>query len=158
MPKKEDELDKIRAFIAEHNLSNERIVFAVPHMFKDIGKIAYEYAAVIWLKSLVSEDEQLSDEYEIYIEDLSEVLGCFYLAYSRPENAAVDYYYSGVRRNLYRKAQLSLLSQICEDVFPHTPVINNEAINKNHLPTVAVNSRNKILQDFSQAILNPIWE
>ena len=132
------------------------MVFAVPHAFQDIKKIAYEYAAVMRLKSLVSEDEQLSDEYEIYIEDLSEVLGSFYLAYSRPENAAVDYYYAGIRRNLYRKAQLSsLLSQICEDVFPHTPVINNEAINKNHLPTVAINSRNKILSGLLSNQLEP---
>ena len=131
-------------------------MFAVPLKFKAIEKIAYEYAAVIRLKSLVSDDEQLSDEYEIYIEDLNEVLGSFYLAYSRPENAAVDYYYGGVRRKLYRKAQLSsLLSQICEDVFPHTPVINNEAINKNHLPTVAINSRNKILTGLLANHLEP---
>ena len=154
--KKEDELEEIRKIIAERNLNNERIVFAVPLKFKAIEKIAYEYAAVIRLKSLVSDDEQLSDEYEIYIEDLNEVLGSFYLAYSRPENAAVDYYYGGVRRKLYRKAQLSsLLSQICEDVFPHTPVINNEAINKNHLPTVAINSRNKILTGLLANHLEP---
>ena len=146
VPKNDEELKKIRTYIMERNLDNERIVFAVPNEFKDIEKIAYEYAAVIQLKLLVSDDEQLSDEYEIYIEDLGEVLGSFYLAYSRPENATVDYYYGGIRRNLYRKAQLSsLLSQICEDVFSHTPMINNEAINKNHLPTVAINSRNKIL-------------
>lgn len=156
VPESQTELSETRRAIAEHNLNNERIVFAVPHAFQDIKKIAYEYAAVMRLKSLVSEDEQLSDEYEIYIEDLSEVLGSFYLAYSRPENSAVDYYYAGMRRNLYRKAQLSsLLSQICEDIFPHTPVINNEAINKNHLPTVAINSRNKILTGLLSNQLEP---
>lgn len=156
VPENETELNEIRSAITGHNLNNERIVFAVPRAYQDIKKIAYEYAAVMRLKSLVSEDEQLSDEYEIYIEDLSEVLGSFYLGYSRPENATVDYYYAGIRRNLYRKAQLSsLLSQICEDVFPHTPVINNEAINKNHLPTVAINSRNKILSGLLSNQLEP---
>lgn len=156
VPKKEEELEKIRAIITDRNLNNERIVFAVPHKFKVIDKIAYEYAAVMRLKSLISDDEQLSDEYDIYIEDLSEVLVSFHLAYSRPENATTDYYYGGVRRNLYRKAQLSsLLSQICEDVFPYTPVINNESINKNHLPTIAVNSRNKILSGLLMDHLEP---
>ena len=156
VPENETELSEIRSVITGHTLNNERIVFAVPHAFQDIKKTAYEYAAVMQLKSLVCEDEKLSDEYEIYIEDLSEVLGSFYLGHSRPENAAVDYYYAGTRRNLYRKAQLSsLLSQICEDVFPYTPVINNEAINKNHLPTVVINSRNKILSGLLSNQLEP---
>ena len=153
---KENELEKIRPIIAERNLNTNRIVFAVPREFKAIDKVAYEYAAAKRLKSLITDDEQLSDEYEIYIEDLGEVLGSFHLAYSRPENAGTDYYYGGIRRSLYRKAQLSsLLSQICEEVFQHTPIINNEAINKNYLPSVAVNSRNKILSGLLSDHLEP---
>ena len=56
------------------------------------------------------------------------------------------YYLAGDRKQLNRKAQLSaLLSDICEKAFPYTPIINNESINKNYLPSVAVNSRGKIL-------------
>ena len=51
-----------------------------------------------------------------------------------------------VKKNLYRKAQISaLLSDICERIYPYTPIINNESINKNVLPTVAINSRTKLI-------------
>jgi hypothetical protein len=52
----------------------------------------------------------------------------------------------GEKKNLYRKAQISaLLSDICERIYPYTPIINNESINKNFLPTVAINSRTKLI-------------
>ncbi|MBP1566974.1 MAG: hypothetical protein J6A58_14640 [Oscillospiraceae bacterium] len=44
-----------------------------------------------------------------------------------------------------RKSHLSeLLSQICDDVFPYTPIINNESINKDILPSIVINSRSKL--------------
>ena len=69
----------------------------------------------------------------------------FINSFTHPELDEVDYYHMGNKKKLYRKAQLSaLLSEICEQTYPHTPIINNESINKNILPTVAVNSRTKL--------------
>lgn len=146
VPDKASEISKIAKALAEGKGENKRIVFCLPKKFVDIEKIAFEYKAVLDLKSLVIDDELLSDEYDIYIEDLEEVIGSFIYSYARPENGGSDYYYNGEKKSIYRKAQMSaLLSDICEDIYPHAPTINNESINKNALPTVAINSRSKLL-------------
>ena len=146
VPDKASEISKIAKALAEGKGENKRIVFCLPKKFVDIEKIAFEYKAVLDLKSLVIDDELLSDEYDIYIEDLEEVIGSFIYSYARPENGGSDYYYNGEKKSIYRKAQMSaLLSDICEDIYPHAPTINNESINKNVLPTVAINSRSKLL-------------
>ncbi len=146
VPDKASEISKIAKALAEGKGENKRIVFCLPKKFVDIEKIAYEYKAVLDLKSLIIDDELLSDEYDIYIEDLEEVIGSFIFSYARPENGGADYYYNGEKKSIYRKAQMSaLLSDICEDIYPHAPTINNESINKNVLPTVAINSRSKLL-------------
>lgn len=146
VPEKASEISKIAKALADGKGKNKRIVFCLPKKFVDIEKLAFEYKAVLDLKSLVIDDELLSDEYDIYIEDLEEVIGSFIYSYARPENGGSDYYYNGEKKSIYRKAQMSaLLSDICEDIYPHAPTINNESINKNALPTVAINSRSKLL-------------
>lgn len=156
IPKNDEEIVEIRNSLLSGAHNHDRIVFVIPNKFQDIEKIAFEYKAVLQLKSLVVDDELLSDEYDIYIEDLEEVISSFIFSYARPENGGAEYYHNGQRQNLYRKAQMSaLLSRICEETFPHTPVINNESINKNHLPTVAINSRNKILSGLLASQLEP---
>lgn len=125
--------------------ANNRIVTIVPKQFVDITAFAYEYEAVKQLKEECKEDELLSDEYDVYLEDLDIIVHNFINSFTHPELDEVDYYHMGNKKKLYRKAQLSaLLSEICEQTYPHTPIINNESINKNILPTVAVNSRTKL--------------
>ena len=146
VPNNAAEISEISKAIIDGKGKNNRIVFCLPKKYVDIEKIAFEYRAVLDLKSLVSDDELLRDEYDIYIEDLEEVVGSYIYSYARPENGGADYYYNGHKKNIFRKAQMSaLLSDICENLYPHAPTINNESINKNVLPTVAINSRSKLL-------------
>ncbi len=127
------------------NTDDRRIVSIVPKQFVDIASFAYEYKAVKELRDENTEDEVLSDEYDVYLEDLDIIVHNFINSFTHPELDEVDYYYMGSKKKLYRKAQLSaLLSEICEQTYPDTPIINNESINKNILPTVAVNSRTKL--------------
>lgn len=146
IPKNKEEIDIIKEAILSGKHNHERIVFVVPNGYTDIEKIAFEYSAVKQLKSLVVDDDLLSDEYDIYIEDLEEVIGSFIFSYARPETNGAEYFYMGTKKNLFRKAQLSaLISNICKKTYPLTPVINNESINKDILPTVAINSRSKLI-------------
>lgn len=146
IPNSEEEIETIKVRIAEGNAHHNRIIFVVPNTYVNIEKVAFEYSAVKLLKGSVGEDELLSDEYDIYIEDLEEVIGSFIGYYARPETNGAEYYYMGEKRPLYRKAQISaLLSTICEGTYPLTPIINNESINKDILPTVAINSRSKVV-------------
>lgn len=125
--------------------ANEQIVTVIPREFSDISSIAYEYRAVYDLKEEYGEDEFLADEYEVYLDDLDVVIGNFIRGYTHPEMGAVDYFYQNKPVEISRKAQLSaLLSDICERIYPDAPTINNEMINKNIVPTFAVNSRSKV--------------
>jgi len=148
VPESQEEIKKIRNAILADNNPHSRIIFILPKKWIDISADILDYAAVIYLKDEAgkSEDEILNDEYAIYLEDLSEVVADFINCHTRPENGSAYYYYNAEEKILKRKAHLSdLLSKICRRIFHKTPIINNESVNKNDLPTVAINSRTKIL-------------
>ncbi len=148
IPKNQSEIDKIKKAIQSDESPHKRIVFILPKRFIRIDEDALDYAAVTHLKNeaVNTDDEILNDEYAIYVDDLSEVVGSFISGYARPENGSALYFHDGKQYTFRRKAQLTgLLSDICQSVFSRTPIINNESVNKNELPTVAINSRTKIL-------------
>jgi hypothetical protein len=88
----------------------------------------------------------LFDEYDIILEDLEEVISKFIGRYTRPEMNESEYFYKGKKMPFKRKAHISTkLSEICYETYPHTPVINNETINKDIITTAALNSRNKVI-------------
>jgi hypothetical protein len=148
IPKDQSEIEMIKNVILANKKPHKRIVFILPKQFIDIGADALDYAAVTHLKdeSAAMEDEILNDEYAVYVEDLSEIVASYINGYARPESGKAMFFYNGKQNNFRRKAQLTgLLSAICEEVFSRTPIINNESVNKNELPTVAINSRTKIL-------------
>lgn len=140
------EIKAIKKSLSSGTCDHSRIIFIIPKKQVDIETICFEYSAVKHLKGNVVDDNLLIDEYDIFIDDLEEVINSFVLSYTRPESGGSEYYHNGRRLNLKRKAQLSAqLSKICHQTYPHTPVINNESVNKDLLPTVAVNSRSKLL-------------
>ncbi len=146
VPNNQNEIDLIRHSIQNKTNTLSRIVFVLPKLYSDIQKDALDYAAVLALKNEARGDDILSDEYDIYAEDLSEVIVSYINDFMRPENGNAYYFYCGEQHNYRRKAQLSgLLSDICNRLFYRTPIINNESVNKNELSTVAINSRTKIL-------------
>ncbi len=146
IPINEQEITKLKKDLAEEKHNHDRIVFIIPDKYIDIEKICFEYSAVKLLKANAKDDELLSDEYDIYIEDLEEVISSFIFSYTRPEIGSAEYYHNGEKQNFKRKAQISAkLSEICRRTYPYTPVINNETINKDELSSQAINSRSKLL-------------
>lgn len=125
--------------------NDERIITIIPKTYVDISSYAFEYKALQELKTENVDDDIIVDEYEVFLEDLDIIIKNFISGFTRPEMQKVSYFHVNKCINLYRKAQLSaLLSDICEHIYPNTPIINNESINKNVVPTVAVNSRTKL--------------
>jgi hypothetical protein len=146
IPQSKDEIGSLRTAVAEGQRGAERVLFIIPNEHTDIGAIAFEYEAVKNLRAGVGDDELLADEYDIYLEDLTEVLTQYINTFARPENKAAAYYYGGEKCTVHRRSQLSeKLSEICELIFHGTPVINNETINKNVLSGQALNSRTRLL-------------
>lgn len=158
VPESQEEIEKLRKAIIADKKPHKRIVFILPKKWMDISRDVHDFAAVTYLKSEAakSDDEILNDEYAIYEEDLSEVVGSFINCYAHPENGSAYYFHNAEQNIFKRKAQLSgLLSEICEQIFRRTPIINNESINKNELTTNTINSRTKILLGLLANELSP---
>lgn len=154
-PRSDEEIMQIREHIKKGNCNHNRIIFVIPVSFTDIEKIAYEYNAVTILKEQCSDDAILSDEYDIYIEDLEEVISRYILCFTRPETGEAEYFWNGEKQLFKRKAQISAkLSEVCAATYPNTPIINNESINKDSLPSVAINSRSKLISGLLENDLN----
>lgn len=127
------------------NVQNQQAVIVVPDRFVDISSYVFEYKALLELKTENVDDDILTDELDVYLDDVDVIVSGFINAFTHPELQKVSYYYNNQKQRLVRKAQLSaLLSDICDHIYYQTPVINNESINKNIVPTVAVNSRTKL--------------
>lgn len=138
-----DEFEKFDSNSA--NVDDERIVTIIPNEFIDISSFVFEYKAIQELKYENSDDDILVDEYDVFLEDIDIIINNFVSGFTRPEMQKVEYYHKNEKIKLFRKAQLSaLLSDICDRIYPYTPIINNEIINKNIITTVAVNSRTKL--------------
>ena len=89
-------------------------------------------------------------------EDLREIINHYISDYTHPEKRASTYIYKGEEKQIVRKAAFTdLLSTICEKIYFNTPVIVNEAVNKNHPTTNSVNSRSKIVSGLLRSELEP---
>lgn len=155
VPSSISELKLIKEHIAK--ITEERIVFVVPRRFSAmLEKEVYEYEAVSQLKLTVDDDVILREEFDIWFDDLSEVVGLFVASYLRPDLGKADYWHEGKLLVLHRKSQLAeKLSKICEKIYYNTPIINNEMINKNVISGMASNSRTKVLMGLLANELSP---
>ena len=89
-------------------------------------------------------------------EDLREIINHYISDYTHPEKRASTYIYKGEEKQIVRKAAFTdLLSTICEKIYFNTPVIVNEAVNRNHPTTNSVNSRSKIVSGLLRSELEP---
>lgn len=156
LPESEADLSSIRSQISSHFSNSRRVIFALPKEYTDISDSVFLYQAVCKLKGEAGEDTSAAADYELYYEDMVEVLDHFVQSFIFPDSDKVDYYYDGEELKISRKSQLSQqLSQICYKVFPDTPKINNETINKNELPANTLNSRSKVVAGLLERELAP---
>jgi hypothetical protein len=155
VPSSQVELKLIKEHIA--NIKEERIVFVVPRRFSAmLEKEVFEYEAVSQLKLTADDDLILREEFDIWFDDLSEVVGLFVASYLRPDLGKSDYWHQGSLLVMHRKSQLAeKLSEICENIYYKTPIINNEMINKNVISGMALNSRTKVLMGLLANELSP---
>lgn len=146
LPKSDESIVELRDKILQSSVGYQRFLFILPKRYREIAEIMQEFNAVSLLREQASGDKVLLDEYEVVYEDLREVISDFIGIYTHPENYKSTYIYMGEERSITRKAALTgLLSDICDDVYSLTPVINNEAINRNDITSIANNSRSKII-------------
>lgn len=156
IPHSEESIAKLKDIIISTSKECDRFIFILPRHFSQIEDIVREFNAVSILRDNAADDKVLFDEYEVIYEDLREVINSFMRGYTRPEEYKSRYVYNGKEVLVSRKAALTeLMSQICDQVYSCTPVINNEAMNKNEITPTANNSRNKIVSALLRNELEP---
>lgn len=146
VPHSNESISIIRDRILATSPQVKQAVFVVPKRYSEISDVIAEYNAVSILREAAADDKVLFDEYEVIYEDLREVIGAYIKGYTQPENYKARYIYDGCEQPIGRKAALTgLLSDICDSAFSHTPILNNEAINRDEITSIAYNSRSKII-------------
>lgn len=156
IPHSEESIAKLKDVIVSTSNECDRFIFILPRHFLEIEDIVREFNAVSILRDNAADDKVLFDEYEVIYEDLREVISSFMRGYTRPEEYKSRYVYNGKEVLVSRKAALTeLMSQICDQVYLCTPVINNEAMNKSEITPTANNSRNKIVSALLRNELEP---
>lgn len=158
LTKDEDDRKKTDSILRKLSSGHQECLFVMNKHHRDIMQAAKDFQAVTVLKedALIENDRLLYDDYDVVYEDLQEVVRTYIAGFTRPELNESYYYYNGTKTSLKRKAELTaLLSEACYHLYPRTPVVNNEVINRNELTGTTKNSRNKILQGLSRDVLEP---
>lgn len=152
---REEDLPAVKTVLLKTSEGNHRDIFVLPRKVTAIEKTAREYYASDALAGAAEGDPVLWGEYDMIREDLREILCKFISGYIHPEYRAAEYIHDGIIRPVRRKAELSaLLSMVTEQVYPNTPVICCEALNRTEPTRVAAASRSKV----TTALLRPQLE
>lgn len=144
-----EDLKKIYEYITQ--ISTSRIIFVTSEKIKNIKDLVLEYKIINELKEKYDGDSVLNEEYDIYLEDVKETLDTYISFFSNPELKKAKYFNKAIEIKIRRKSQLTnLLSDIFEESFSLTPIINNEVINKNIISTATITSRGKVINAILQ--------
>lgn len=152
-----DDLDATKLYAKEVLSSKPMTVVVFPRKHVDIADALYKLEAARQLKAEAADDSVLSEEYEIVIEDYSEIVDDYIAGFFQPELGRSLYFVGCIRRNVVtRKRRLSEeLSRLSDHTFRDTPRITSEALNKNELTGTAFSSRTKILKALCARSLEP---
>ena len=157
LPGAEEEIARIKNIVKKTSVGVRHIIFLLPKHYQDIESVVREYNAVLTLREEAgASDPVLFDEYQVVVDDLQTVIYDFIDGYTRPETHRSTYIFNGIEREINRKANLTaLMSDICDDLYGETPIINNEVINKNDITSTTNTSRSKLLAALLRSDLEP---
>ena len=156
LPQTSDSMLSLQKKVETVSEAFRRAVFVLPKSYREIEQYVRQYKAVLDLRDRAVGDKVLFDEYEVIYEDLRDLINSFIASYIRPDRFQSIYVSGGVEQQIKRKAALTeLLSKICDEVYAKTPVVNNEALNRNEATSMARNSRNKVVAALLRTELEP---
>lgn len=132
------------------NIDNNRFVFITSKTTELNGDFIYKYYAINnYIKTC--DDPILIEELSYSLAIWEDYINSLIENYIKPELDSSFYYNNGEQIAIKRKSDLSsLLTDICNEIYFHMPIINNEMINKNSISAPTVNSRNKIVDGLLQ--------
>ena len=156
VPGDEADISVLREKLETCQRGAERCLFILPKVCQDIQEAAYIYQSARRLAEEAKDDYVLADEYRLAMSDAEDVLTEFLRNYLEPERGRAEYYYQGKKLFIKRRAQFSkALSEICSKLYNLTPIINNETLNRNAMSSVALRTRDKVIEALLQQELTP---
>ena len=156
VPDAEADLSSLREKLKNKQNGAERCLFVLPKAYQDIQETAYIYQSAKRLAEEAKDDVVLFDEYRLAMSDAEDALTEFLRNYLEPERGRAEYYHQGKKLSIIRRAQFSkALSDICSQLYNLTPIINNETLNRNTLSSVALRTRDKVIEALLQQELTP---
>ena len=143
------EIDASR--VREISRKMKNAIFILLRDAKNRNEFLRKFDALAAIRERAERESALFEECEIPYMDFCRALRKICAEYLNPELSKAVYIANGKEERIYRKSEfVEFLSKKCDEMFPKTPVINNEILNKNHLTGMAQKSRAKLLN----AILN----
>ncbi|HID23942.1 MAG TPA: hypothetical protein EYP14_16295, partial [Planctomycetaceae bacterium] len=145
------ELEQARSLIEA--TTADRVLFVLPKKALLIEEPLRELFALIELKNdplLREQDERVIGELEFFIEDVTARLERALAPLIDPWENGADWYWKGAPWSAFpvdRPGQVTrLLSDICDDAFGRTPVLRNEALNRQNPSKVQVRAAERVIE------------
>lgn len=148
IPESEEQLEKAKKMILDEG-KHPQILWALPKHKLDLFEVSLEvagYTNMLEDTSLIESDPFIKQEIEHMLDDSMEYLQKVIEISTAPSLKGPDFIHNGEIHQLNNSKQLrTLLSEIMEDVFSLSPILNNELIVKQNLRSALVNGRKKLL-------------
>ena len=140
--KKNQNIEQLRRKIEQIN--DEKVILRIPKetLSDELFQALREYEAIQYMKNTEKNEEEIERELNLIEEENIELI-------QNEIDKKMDY--TGIQEMCYLNTSIknerltSLTSDICENVYPETPVINNEMINKNELTAQIRKSREIVI-------------
>ena len=129
------------------------VVLAVPQRFEKLSSAIHELQALHWVRDHTAglrDDAVASRELAERVAQVEQVLSWSMQRLIDPRDpptgGACHWYYRGVRREIGTQAGVNgLLSEVCDELYPKSPRIQNELINRRELSSTVAAARNRLL-------------
>lgn len=130
--------------------TSPRVVFVVPaHPLATIEELLRELAALSDLKNdpaFREQDPRIVEELDFFIEDTTALLAKALAPLTDPWQADAEWYWQGRRYSVSSPGEVTrLVSHICDTVFPYTPELHNDLINRHHPTTMQIKATEQVV-------------
>ena len=126
---------------------NEAILFGLYHHTAKIREILYEIEKIKYVIDKVVDDRVAERELRNMLEFQRQELNRSVLQILYQNTNDVLWLFNGKVVEIKSRFHFNhLLSEICENVYPNTPVFHNELINRHKIPTTISKARRKLLE------------
>ena len=155
LPQSQFEREKIEEIISDSvNIEYTRVVVALPKSIAQLKELVVKMTRLEWVKNNTPElsndataRRELSAISTSTRRDLDDQLASVFGSdFSFATGTSCDWFYRGEKLAIKSRRDLnSQLSDICEGIFPKTPILRNELINRSEISSQATAARKKLI-------------